>query len=269
MSFIVKIGFGFLSILFIMPAYAGVFVYSSPSYYDVESDRVGSVSNGIYFSGEKFEAAYEKTELELKNNIFINQEDSSLVWKFNVKQTLLRLGLHYASSDEAESNNKKTFILEVLHYSKDVFGNSIYFTLYSNNAVVWQLSSRFGRYYTPSFLPGTLYLQAQAEAILINTITTDDSYFNLDLNAHLQVNSWWGLELGGWFGEKRSAVSGSGFVVYNLNDVYLGEARFRTTVNLSKNFSLKFGAQINQRESGLTKEIHNVSSFLGGMNYAF
>jgi hypothetical protein len=268
-NFVLRISLGLFIVLVSSPAFSGIFIYSSPSYYDIESDRVESVSNGIYFSGDSFEAAYEKTELELKNDLFIEQEDSSLVWKFNVKQTLLRLGLHYASSDDAESNNKKTFILEVLHYDKDVFGNSIYFTLYSNNAVVWQLSSRFGRYYSPSFLPGVLYLQVQGEAILLNTITESASYFNLDLNAHLQATSWLSLEIGGWFGEKRSAVSGSGFVVYNLNDVYQSEARFRATINLSKNFSLKFGAQVNQRESGQTKEVHNVSSFLGGMNYAF
>ncbi len=264
-----KIGLILFFCFITMPAYAGVFIYSSPSYYDIESDRVESVSNGIYLSGDTFEVAYEKTDLELKNDMFIEQEDSSLIWKFNVKKTLLRLGLHYASSDDLESNNKKTYILEILHYGKDVYGNSIYFTLYSNTSVVWQLSSRFGRYYYGTFLPGVLYLQVQGEAILLNTTTDSDSYFNLDLNAHLQVNSWWGLEVGGWFGEKRSAVSGSGFVVYNLNDIYQSEARFRTTVNLSKNFSLKFGAQINQRKSGLTKEIHNVSSFLGGMNYSF
>jgi len=256
-------------LLFITPVSADVFIYTSPSFYHADSDRLSSQSNGVYLSRESIEFGYEKTVLEFKDGLLINQEDSTIVWKFNVKKTLLRLGLHYAVSDEVESDGKKTFILEILHYSKDVFGNSIYFTLYNNDTEVWQLSSRVGRYYNPSFLPGTLYLQLQGDVILVNTLTDSQSYFTVDLNSHLQVNSWWAIEMGGWFGEKRSAVSGSGFIVYNLKDLYEGEVRLRSNFKVGEKVTIKFGAQANSRRSPVTQESHFVYSFLLGMNYVF
>jgi len=253
----------------VTPVLADVFIYNSPSVYNADSDRESSTSNGIYLSGKSVEFGYEKTNLEFKSGLLIEQEDMTAVWKFNINLTLLRLGLHYSISDDAESDGKATFILEVLHYDKNVYGNSIYFTRYQNDTDVWQLSSRFGSHYKESFLPGTLYLQIQGDLILINNLTESKNYFTVDLNAHLQVNSWWALEVGGWYGEKRSAVSGSGFIVYNLNDLYSNETRLRTTLNVSENLSFKFGAQVNSRTSAVTKETYNVFSYLAGINYAF
>ncbi len=255
--------------LVISPASAGIFFYHAPSYYNVDSDRLSSASNGVYISTKYLELGYEDTDIVHFDGHLLKQEDKTAVLRYTVNKTLVRLGVHDAISEDLESRGKSTVIFEVLNFEKNVFGNSLYYTRYRDETDVWQFATRYGKYYWGSGIPGTLYLQVEGDVIAFRSTQKAIQYYSIDFKAHLQVNSFWGVEIGGWYGIRRSAVTASGFVVYNRNDLYNSEARFRTTFNLSKSLSVKLGIQTTRRKANVSPQYYTVTSVLAGINYEF
>jgi len=262
--------FLFLTILPITsPVSAGIFIYNAPSSYNENSDRLSSVSRGVYLSTKYLELGYEDTEIVHFDGHVLEQEDTTAVLRYTVNKTLFRFGLHNAVSEDLESKGKSTVIFEVLDYEKNVFGNSLYYTRYRDDTEVWQFASRYGSYFWGDWIPGTLYLQIQGDAISFKSNNEDKKYFSADFKAHLQVNSFLGLEIGGWTGVRRSAVSASGFVVYNRNDLYQSEVRASAGFNLTKSLMLKFEGRVNQRKFPNATQYYNVTTGLIGLNYEF
>ncbi len=246
---------------------ATALIYHAPSDYEASSERKAAASSGFYISHDWGELGYEQSTIDYNEWESIHQSDFIAVWKAYTSHTHhLRLGLHYTASDESESDAKITLIAEALDYGQDVYGSAFYYTRYHDDeADVWQLSPKFGRYFWSTRLPGTLYLQTQAHAILVNTRSETENYFSLDLKAHWTIAPW-GVELGGWFGEQRSAVTDSGFTVYNLNDRYDGEVRLFTTLNINENTFVKLGGKMSRR---ITDETRNTSTWVLGFGYTF
>ncbi|MFC1749063.1 hypothetical protein ACFL2V_09685 [Pseudomonadota bacterium] len=249
---------------------ADVFLYHAPGSYDSDSDRKQSSSSGIYMDGDSVELGVEKTVVEYNSSLILEQTDITAVWKLKAGYMhSLRLGVHYASSDEVESRGKSTIIAETLYYPKDVYGAALYYTKYDNDEVeVWQFSPRFGRYVWPSLLAGTFYLQAQVNAIAVSTQDDSQNYTSVDLKSHWAIEPW-GIELGAWFGKQRSAVTDGGFTVYNLNDRYTGGLRLSTSVNLSEQTRLKLGSQVSRRQIGEDEPAHLVTTWIMGFSHEF
>ncbi len=248
---------------------ASLFIYQASSDYSTSNDRDKSTSKGFYLDGTLAEIAYEKTDITLTDNGGTTQfHNFTGVWKpYSNMHQQLRLGLHYTNTNERASNGKYTFIGEALNYAQNVYGSALYYTHYANNGVdVWQLSPRFGRYYWPRFLSGTLYLQAQIDAISLTSNIESRDYLSLDLKSHWRIDAW-AVELGGWLGKQRSAVTSRGFTVYNLDDLYEGEARIITTYHHDNNFSLSLAGHLTKRIAD--NHDHTVASWMIGLGYSF
>jgi len=250
------------------PASAGVFVYAVPSNYSGSSDRKQSQSQGIYFDGQAGELAYEQTRIDYTDGLSSIQTDLTAVLNSNPNRLhTRRFGIHYATANEPESDGKITLIAETLHYPHDVYGSALYYTRYDNDdADVFQISPRVGRYFWPTSIRGTLYLELQAHAISIKPQSESQNYLSFELNSHWAIDPW-GLALGVKLGEQRSAVTDRGFTVYNLYDTYGSAVDFSSTFSITEQTSIKLGAQLNRRQSRDDRQMGTVSTVFFGLSH--
>ena len=263
--------FVLFSLFLVTPtATAEIYLYHATSDYGSGSDRDLGTSNGVYVGSPSSELSIEQTTLQYNNGLTIEQTDFTGAWKTTTNQMQsLRFGLHYTDSDDEESNEKTTLIAETLYYPLDVYGSSLYYTKYKDDDVdVWQLSPRAGRYFWPSVIPGTLYIELLANAISINTQNESATYVSIGLSSHWSVKQLH-VELSTWLGQQRSAVTDGGFTIYNLNDIYEGELRFTTSLDISNQTSIKLSGKFNQRRANENELAHLVSTLSLGLNHAF
>jgi hypothetical protein len=250
------------------PLSAGVKIYSAPSLYDEKSDRESANNYGIYIGAESFELGYEKGVIKYRNGALASLQNFTTVWKMNGTQNSWRLGGHLTLGDDQESDSKITLFVDGQYYPGNLYGTALFYTHYEEiEGDIWQFSPKIGRYFWPKSIPGTLYFQAQGHAILLNTQDEEKRYYSLDLKSHWNIDPW-GIELGGWFGQQRSAVTDGGYTVYNLNDIYQAGLRLNTTLNLGEKTQLKVGGRVLEQINAVEQTFYN-TTFTLSINHEF
>ncbi len=275
------------------------------SYIDYSSSAVkdDGYIGGIYgYAGigleHSIEGEIDYTKINYTGSGSLKQWDFTVLYtNYSVKNTKVRIGGHYISSDDSATDGGiiltggyEFYTLNSYNYSIDIalsyydnyniektYIRNIYrgmgrgsFSYTTNTTGLWvyQISPKFG-YSFPGTSAGDIYLETRGYYIrLSDDVGFGKNFFSVEGSLNIDAGMF-GFNLYGWIGEQEFAVKKYGFAVYNLSEKYKNGFGASIRYKISENSSITVGLK---RET--FKELDNPSDvkttslyFFAGVNF--
>lgn len=251
--------------------YSGTFYLNSGNLYQ---------STSIGISATRIE---EKTETSVVSQgrprtttvtDYIDQLDFTLLYTNTdkiLKNHIFNFGFHYILTDDTSTNNGSVFYFDGTYFKPYNWNSGLEFafSLYPSTKV-FQFAPHFGKYFYTENL--TFYTWVKGYYIKVEDTTdfsfSQSNYFSGECGIHFYKDKFdAGVSL--WGGKQIFAVKNSGFVVYNLADIYKGGILFDGGYKIDKNYKVGFTLSLNRLQYPDTGEDAVQTSITGYVGYTW
>ncbi len=217
---------------------------------------------GLYHS---VEGELDYTKIKYKTLPDLNQYDFTLLYtNYRIKNSKIRAGYHYISSDDKYTDEGHIFTAGYTYYrwySYDI-GIDLNYTYYKNYRVgakkglsIYQVTPEGGYYFGDYYRYGSFYGKIKGYYIkLSDDLGSGKEFYSLEGSLDYFYKKYV-LGVSGWAGEQSFAVRNHGFVVYNLAEKYKRgfSVYMKYILNKNINFTGKY-SQNTFKERGTDKD---------------
>ncbi len=224
--------------------------------------------NNVEFGGTLTYIKYKK------NFSNLNQRDYTLLYSNTdqiLKSHIFTLGAHYISSSDKLTDKGYTLIFDSTYYKTEYYifkwnlGCSLFYSRYHNDNPkfnVIQITPHSTINLTP-ILKSSAYVYLDLLGYYIHVGKNEElglnqsNYYSLEGALRIYYLNYY-VKLGGWVGKQAFAVKNSGFVVYNLGEVYKGGLNSEIGYTYKKSFYLALSLNIDKYEEIYNNNKNNV-----------
>ncbi|SNR62503.1 hypothetical protein SAMN06265340_101275 [Desulfurobacterium atlanticum] len=251
--------------------YSGTFYLNTGDLY--QSTSFGISATRVEEKTEETVSFQGKQRTEIVTD-YIDQLDFTLLYTNTdkiLKNHIFSFGFHYILTDDKSTNNGSIFYFDGTYFKPYNWNSGLEFAVsFYPSTKVFQFVPHLGKYfYTKNF---TYYTWVKGYYIKVGDTAdfafSKTNYFSGEFGVHFYKGNFdAGVFL--WGGEQVFAVKNSGFVVYNLGDVYKGGIVFDGGYKIDKNYRVGFTASLNRFEYPDTGENAVQTSVTGYVGYTW